>query len=295
LTYATAATLYSGRDNGNTARWYTVPRITYELQDLADVHASSWQFSNWSLNWTTDKQYRVLLESPIVDENGQIEVPAGLQLFYLGSRDRYVASQTDGRETFINKKWFWGAYTAERDPDDIYPKTDDCGGYSGQCLDTVGWSRAAVSGYYDSHGSYWWQHDYFAHDGLIDSRDHRESGAWLTGPWYRPENGGFDGRWAQLFDDRPSYEATAPLSLSVNLANGQCTEEAWATAYVTGGQGPYSFSWSGASPYSAANDSPNTAFVPAYTNATVTATSADGQSSSTSVYFQPDCGGGGYQ
>jgi hypothetical protein len=34
---------------------------------------------------------------------------------------------------------------------------------------------------------------------------------WLRGAWYTAANGGFDGRWVQLFDDRPSYEAAPPL------------------------------------------------------------------------------------
>lgn len=31
----------------------------------------------------------------------------------------------------------------------------------------------------------------------------------LRGAWYTA-NGGFDGRWVQLFDDRHTYEAPAP-------------------------------------------------------------------------------------
>jgi len=124
LAYATASSQYSGRDNATNAPWYAVPRITYELQDLADLHLSSWQFSNWQTHWTSDNVRDVLLESPIVNEAGATEVPAGLQRFYLGSRDLY---QYEGHEGFLWKKWMWGDYSAERDPD-AFSNTDEFGG-----------------------------------------------------------------------------------------------------------------------------------------------------------------------
>jgi hypothetical protein len=68
-----------------------------------------------------------------------------------------------------------------------------------------------ASGRYDSPNSYWWQHDFFVHDGTVDAdSSSRENGQWLRGAWYAPENGGFDGRWVQLFDDRPGLEPTIP-------------------------------------------------------------------------------------
>lgn len=289
LTYATASTQYNGRDHGNGTPWYLVPRITYELQDIADLHVSSWQFSNWPVSWTSDVVIDVLLESPIVNETGGTEVPAGMQRFYLGSRDAYKASQTDGREGFIKKKWMWGNYSAERDSDITY-SSDDFSGFEGLGLDSFGWSRGAVSGDYYSHGRYWRQHDYFSHSGGVNTSKYYEVGQWLVGNWYRPENGGFDGRWVQLFDDRPNYEPTAPLALSAYIAGDTCTTETLAAAYATGGQAPYSFVWSSAAPYSAANASPNYAYVYADTNATVTVTSADGQTRSQSVWFTPYCG-----
>lgn len=70
-------------------------------------------------------------------------------------------------------------------------------------LASAGRSRGAASGDYASHNAYWRQHDYFMHTGVVDTADRREAGTWLIGRWHAPENGGFDGRWVQLFDDRP--------------------------------------------------------------------------------------------
>lgn len=292
LAFATASSQYSGRDNATNAPWYAVPRITYELQDLADLHLSSWQFSNWQTHWTSDNVRDVLLESPIVNEAGATEVPAGLQRFYLGSRDLY---QYEGREGFLWKKWMWGDYSAERDPD-AFSNTDEFGGYAGTGLDSLGWNRSAVSGYYYSPNNYWWQHDYFVHTGGVNTQASREVGFWLAGQWYRPEYGGFDGRWVALFDDRPNDNPVAPLSLSASLPGDLCTSEAWVTAYAVGGQPPYNFSWANASPYSAASDAPNYAYVLGDTYATVTVTSADGQTRTQGVWFTPYCDwGGGYQ
>lgn len=209
LSYATASAQASRVDNGDEIRWPQVKRITYELQDLADIIPTHWQYNSWQIHWLSSDVEDVLLESPIVSEDGQLEVSAGLQRFYLQSRDSGKSSLTDGREGVLSKPWFFGAYSAEIDPE--YPSgSDDFKGYEGLGLDSYGLSRGAASGYYNSHGAYWWQHDYFVHSGVIDDADTREVGKWLTGAWYTAANGGFDGRWVQLFDDRPGLEPLAP-------------------------------------------------------------------------------------
>gem|GEM_PF-5468125 len=83
--------------------------------------------------------------------------------------------------------------------------------YASTVTDSRGRTRASASGYYDSSSRYWWQHDCFAHSGYVDSTDGLEDGFWLLGQWYLEENGGFDGRWVQLLDNRPGYEP-APRS-----------------------------------------------------------------------------------
>lgn len=209
LSYATAPTLYSGVDDDNTLAWYSVKRLTYELQDLADILPTHWQYNAWYVNWLSSRYEDILLESPVVNEAGVAEVSTGLQRFYTQSRDSGKSDLTDGREGYLSKRWFYGAYSAELNPENP-SSSEDFGGFEGIGLDSYGYSRGAASGYYNSHNAFWWQHDYFVHSGVINSDASREEGMWLRGAWYTAGNGGFDGRWVQLFDDRPAYEAAPP-------------------------------------------------------------------------------------
>jgi hypothetical protein len=211
LNYTTAGTLASGADNGNTVRWYQAKRITYELQDIADILPTHWQNSAWYIHWLADTTVDVLLESPIINEAGQPEVSAGMQLFYARSRDIGKSDLTDGRDGYPDKGWLFGVYSAEQNSDLGYT-TDDfkSRAYSGVGVDSYGRSRGAASGYYNSHGAFWWQHDFFAHSGVIETSAAVEGGTWLMGAWYTAANGGFDGRWVQLFDDRPGVESLTP-------------------------------------------------------------------------------------
>lgn len=205
ISYSSASSLASRRDSQTS--WSNVKRITYELQDLADVFATQWSGATWWTSWTDDSTEDVLLDSPLVNEAGVAEVPAGLQRFYLGSRDAYSSDGTDGRDGVIAKSWFWGAYSAEENADDFGLGSDSFGGYSGEGRDSFGRNRANASGDFGSLGNYWRQHDLFVHSGALDSREHYEVGIWLVGAWYLPQNGGYDGRWSQLYDDRRDYEA----------------------------------------------------------------------------------------
>ena len=56
-----------------------------------------------------------------------------------------------------------------------------------------GGTRGSASGLLDSHRSYWWQHEYFAHTGQRGPEKFRY-GRWLALDWYAQEQGGFDGR-----------------------------------------------------------------------------------------------------
>lgn len=291
LSYATASSLASRFDGGNTLRWYQIKRITYELQDLADIIPTHWSYNSWNTHWLADKEESILLESPVLNEAGQVEVSAGLQRFFTKSRDIARVDQTDGREGYLSKDWLYGAYSAELD-EDCPSGSDDFKGYQGLGTDSYGLSRGAASGYYNSHGSFWWQHDFFVHSGAIVGASTSEAGKWLSGAWYTAESGGFDGRWVQLFDDRPTYEPIAPLSLSLTYPYDYCYEPFWVTAHASGGQAPYTFTWTDAYPYSTPNDANNSAYVYAYTSATVTVQSADGQTRSANMYFTPYCGGG---
>ncbi len=206
LNYSNAGTLASRVDNGNTIRWYQVKRLTYELQDLADIFPSHWQNNPWYIHWLSSDLEDILLESPITNELAQPEVSTGLQRFYTKSRDSGKSELTDGREGVLDKNWLYGAYSAELNPE-VPSGSDDFKGYEGLGTDSYGRSRGAASGYYNSHGAFWWQHDFFVHSGVINDADTREEGMWLTGAWYTAANGGYDGRWEQLFDDRPGSES----------------------------------------------------------------------------------------
>jgi hypothetical protein len=289
LSYATAGGLASRVDNGNTVPWYQVKRITYELQDLADIIPTHWYYNPWYIHWLSDDWMYVLLESPILNEAGQAEVSEGMQLFYVRSRDIGRAGSVGADASLFSKKPFTGSYSAELDPE--YPSgQDDFKAYEGLGTDSYGRTRGAASGYYDSHGAYWWQHDYFVHSGPIVDDDTREAGMWLVGTWYTAANGGFDGRWVQLFDDRPGYEPIAPLSLTITYPYDQCAYSFWVTASARGGQAPYTFTWTNAYPYSTPDDPNNGAYVDANTLATVTVQSADGQTRSADIYLTTYCG-----
>jgi hypothetical protein len=200
INYSNASSLASRLDG--TPRWSQVKRITYELQDLADIIPTHWQNSAWYIHWLADEWEDIRLESPIVNEAGQAEVTAGLQRFYTKSRDAGLSGLTDGREGIPEKDWLYGAYSAELD-EDCPSGSDDFEAFAGRGTDSYGRTRGAASGDYASHGSYWWQHDFFVHSGAIVDADTAEAGKWLTGTWYAAASGGFDGRWVQLFDDRP--------------------------------------------------------------------------------------------
>ncbi|HYP29801.1 MAG TPA: hypothetical protein VE262_24040 [Blastocatellia bacterium] len=292
LSYTTASGLASRVDNGDTVRWYSTKRITYELQDVADIFPTHWQGNQWYVHWLTNDLRYVLLESPILNEAGQPEVSAGMQLFYLRSRDIGKSDGVGADAAVLAKNQIWGNYSAELNSEAPWDG-DDFGGFEGLGIDSFGRSRGAASGYYNSHNSFWWQHDFFVHSGVITSdQTHHEAGTWLAGEWYTAANGGFDGRWVQLFDDRPGLEPSTPLSLSMTYPTNRCAEVFSVTARATGGQSPYTFTWTGATPTSSANDPTNTAYVYAYTQGTVTVQSADGQTRTASFRLTPQCTGG---
>jgi hypothetical protein len=211
LSYTNASGLASRVDNGDTVRWTSTKRITYELQDIADISPTHWAGNQWYIHWLTNEWRYILLESPILNEAGQPEVSAGMQLFYLRSRDIGKSDGVGADAAVLGKNPIWGNYSAELNSEAPY-SSDAFGGFEGLGYDSYGRTRGAASGYYDSHNSYWWQHDFFVHSGVITSdQTNHEAGMWLVGAWYTAANGGFDGRWVQLFDDRPGYEpAPAP-------------------------------------------------------------------------------------
>lgn len=280
ISYAYAAPLAAGVDG--TVSWFAVNRITYELQDLADVFASQWSGANWSLNWTSDVTADILLDSPIVDESGTTQVPSGLQRFYLGSRDTQSSSLTDGREGVLAKAWFWGGYSAETNADTI-SGSDKLDGYGGAGRDSYNRNRADASGDYASLGAYWRQHDFLVHSGAIDTREHYEAGVWLPAGWHLPQNGGYDGRWAQVYDDRVNVDG---LNVTMPSSVRGCGATKTATATVSGGALPYTLTWT-----NVLSQAPNglSAQVASGATATLVVGSADGQSATRTFQNQTGC------
>jgi hypothetical protein len=292
LSYTTAAGLFSGVDNSSEVRWYQTKRITYELQDMADILSTHWQGNAWYLHWLTNDYVDVLMESPIINEAGLAEVSTGLQRFYVRSRDIGRSGFVGADAAFMSKKAFTGSYSAELNSEFPY-SGDDFHGFEGLGLDNFGRSRGLASGYLNSHNAFWWQHDYFVHSGVITSdQTYYEAGTWLAGAWYTAANGGFDGRWIQLFADRAGLEPTTVLSLSVTHPAKRCGNAFEVIARATGGLSPYTFTWTNATPLSPSYAPINVAEMTAG-QGTVTVQSADGQIRSYNIRVPINCGGGG--
>jgi len=95
-----AHTLYSGYDNEVTARWTGVKRLTYELQDIADISASHWSFNTWQNRWLRDDPLTVRIKTPMRLDQAEFSIPSnGLQSFY-------VKVDGDERKGYLDKSWF---------------------------------------------------------------------------------------------------------------------------------------------------------------------------------------------
>jgi hypothetical protein len=79
LSYTTASGLASRVDNADSVRWYQTKRITYELQDIADILPTHAQSNPWYVHWLSSDWLDVLLESPILNEAGQAHAMARLR------------------------------------------------------------------------------------------------------------------------------------------------------------------------------------------------------------------------
>ncbi len=171
--------------------WSEVRRITYELQDLADILPSHTAGGGYERHWG-GQPIMIDMVTPLLDEGGETLITTGIQDFYYTALDYENAE--DAREGYPYKSWFWGAYKL----DGKHLKKE---AFDGDENAFQGGTRGAASGRLDSHEAYWLQHDYFAHDGRGSSND-GQSGRWLKLDWQSiDDKGGFDGRWVQLFQD----------------------------------------------------------------------------------------------
>ena len=309
LNFQTAYSLASTADNGNTIDWRDVKRITYELQDVADIMPTHYSGNDWRPHWKSDSEDRVqvLMRSGLTARQpGLNNVPAsGVRTFYTTTKD---VLNEDGRSGYPNKKWFWGVHDAYEDAcdnwnlglsrgpfckDDDYFKDDAfAGNYYGR--DKYGRTRDAANDTTTStHGRYWYQHDYFVHDGRLNGSSRGEPGHWLTGAWYTAANGGFDGRWVQLFDDRPNHVPVGALSMTLSVPSTGCLGHSNAYARGTGGATPYTVTWvvNGHRSVSTTNGTSYRALLNGQ-RGTVTIRSADGQSQTRSFSVSGSCEGG---
>lgn len=171
--------------------WDDVPRVNYELQDLADILSSHTAYGRYWRHWSSPS-YSIRLTSPLRNESGVIELSSGWHTFFYRAIDD--EDRDEDRDGYPNKSWFWGAYDLGGS-DNLKSKA-----FRGTFGVFQGGPRGVASGFFDSHSSYWWQHDYFAHSGRKGSGDY-QYGRWLPADWHTSQRGGFDGRWVQLFDD----------------------------------------------------------------------------------------------
>ena len=181
ISFDNASQLASGKDDDKVVKTRKTKRITYELQDLADIFPTHWDHANGkdtNINWTGTTIQVELVDSISSSITGTtINVPAGLQSFYPRSLDDGDEGERTG---YPKKHWFWGTYFWGNE-----------GNWNGEA--------------YRDRGKVWKQHEYFAHDGGKNPRrrpsPELEAGQWLPEGWHKAENGGFDGRWVPLFSD----------------------------------------------------------------------------------------------
>jgi hypothetical protein len=213
ISSSNAGRMAAGVPSAWPVRANDVKRISYELQDTADIlpshldsggPASAWRrFLTWlcpgsedcgghgNPNWTCPR-VTILLDDPLADESGVPQVPAGEHDFLAGSVDE--DNPWEDRKGYPQKHWFWGAYLYDEEGNflsDAYQRGTPNG------------TRGLANGRADSHGRFWYQHDYFAHTGAEanGAGGDAQQGRWLCRGWHLETSGGFDGRWVQLFPD----------------------------------------------------------------------------------------------
>ena len=171
--------------------WNEVQRVTYELQDIADILPTHTRGGGYEKHWT-EPFHMILMDSQLLGIDGSTRIEVGYQDFFYRALDDQ--DPKEDRAGYPHKSWFWGAYDLGGDRD---LKVE---AYAGNADTFQGGTRGDASGHPGSHDAYWRQHDYFAHDGENGPKKH-QYGRWLELDWYSAEKGGFDGRWVQLFED----------------------------------------------------------------------------------------------
>jgi len=167
-----AESLASGKSQTTTVTFNNVKKITYELQDIADIIPTHLNNDNWK------KTIQVNLSSPILNEGGSSAISTGVKNFYYEAIDSQDADED--RDGVIRKHWFWGVYYYGEEGDYFYEE-----------LDPKPWQQHTYFVHNGTRGD-GSKEDELASRGFFLGKDDYEN--WLT-------NGGFDGRWIQLFQD----------------------------------------------------------------------------------------------
>lgn len=313
LNYQSAPSLTSYYDNDDGTKWSNVPRIQYELQDLADIIPTHWSKSNWQPHWTEAKQVKINVVTPFLNRDG--EMISGLQTFNTKSLDPDSTSNKtrDKRGGYPGKMWLWGMYQIRDVCGSNLCTDDDFKGislgtdgkrfqrasFAATQRDMRGRTRTSASQDYQSAGSYYNQHDYFIHTGAKASNDGesgREIGFWLPKGWHLAANGGHDGRWVGIFDDKTgpvTPPAPTPLALSVSGSPRSCSYFTSYTATASGGTGPYTHQWKvGNSIEYSVGGTRSTYTIEAGLPYTVTIRDSKGATQSRTVRFNYYCNGG---
>jgi hypothetical protein len=282
---------FSGRDNGDTVAWDKVRRITYELQDLADIFPTHAPANNAAHNHWYGHPVHVRMTDPVLSEDRlTVELdgaPSGTTYALVaGSADVEGASIDGSREGYPDKSWWWGCY-AQHGSADIMGGGGFCADMlNGTHEDSRGRTRLTAAGPGSSPGIYS-QHDYFVHARELFAPGNPSSishpGYFLVGDWHKPANGGFDGRYVQLFDDRRPLRVTLEMPWNfcstdyypMNVNDGFLT-----TVQVSGAKSPYTLTWTiaGSTWYSTYPTGGYFEYVPYGTEASVTVNAANGES-----------------
>ena len=305
LNYQSAPSLTSRYDNGDGASWSRVPRIQYELQDIADIIPTHWEHSEFELHWEDEDPWVIRVDIPFANREGRLI--SGMQTFYTRSKDGNSAA---GRKGLPSKKWLWGTYeireVCEVSVGGFLFSGSTCTSPSGDFKDKAyagtargdRWrTRLTAGGNLDAGNRYWGQHDYFVHSGVEDKRDGYERGFWLTKGWQLPQNGGFDGRWVGLFDDNVSTTPLPPKPLAVSIRSTpvDCYEYAAFTATASGGKVPYTHQWKiGTSVRYSTTGTTSRYTLESGVPYTVTIKDADGKTVSRAARYNMQCNGGNF-
>lgn len=283
LDFESTASLTSYYDNGNTVSWSKVPRIQYELQDIADIIPTHWAGGDFEPHWTSDRTSQIRVDTPFKDRAGRLI--SGLQTFNNKSLDpEPIEHRRDGRSGYPSKSWLWGTYEI-REVCDVKDGAIIGGGLFGigifgfipvaiigggaYLLDSDGLKESVCIGKaktfseraYDGTAFGDRQNTRLTASGYADAR----SRYWGQHDYFvhsgveNKRDGYESGFWLtkgwQLpsrggFDGRwvslfPNNVTTAPKPLSVSLQSNpiNCAEYASFTATVSGGKGPYSHQW----------------------------------------------------